>query len=115
MDQTSEMRILVISISIAIPVSYALDFILFFGFDKEIKFQTVVSSYVKLILRTSTVSLSRKQWNKDHFHKNKKELREKIISLKKSMWILDIVNVKPWNWNMGNTHLQTGTGGTDTM
>lgn len=36
-DQTSEMRILVISISIAIPVSYALDYILFFGFDKEIK------------------------------------------------------------------------------
>lgn len=35
-DQTSEMRILVISISIAIPVSYALDFILFVGFDKEI-------------------------------------------------------------------------------
>lgn len=30
---------------------------------------------------------------------------------------MDIVNVKPWNWNMGNPHLQTGTGGggTDTM
>lgn len=31
------------------------------------------------------------------------------------MQIFDIVNVKPQNWNMENTHLQTGTGGTDTM
>lgn len=61
MDQTSEMRVLVISISTAIP------------------------SNVKLIWRASTVSLSRKQRKTDHFNKNKKELREKINSFKKSI------------------------------
>lgn len=35
-DQTSEMRVLVISISTAIPASYALDFF-FSSFDKESK------------------------------------------------------------------------------
>lgn len=52
-DQTSEMRVLVISISTAIP------------------------SNVKLILRASTLSLSRKQRKKDHFIKIKKNLEKK--------------------------------------
>lgn len=52
-DQTSEMRVLVILISTAIP------------------------SNVKLILRASTLSLSRKQRKKDHFIKIKKNLEKK--------------------------------------
>lgn len=52
-DQTSEMRVLVISISTAIP------------------------SNVKLILRASTLSLSRKQRKKDHFIKIKKNPEKK--------------------------------------
>lgn len=71
-DQTSEMRVLVISILTAIPASYALDFFSS-SFDKESKVKSVVSSNVKLILRAITISLSRKQRKKNHFNENKKE------------------------------------------